>query len=494
MKVLVTGGTGVVGPATVHALLANGHTVRLASRSAPDHVDDWNEGVEAVVANVGEDGGVDGIAEGCDAVIHITGIMVEDPPETTYENINVAGTRRVLEEAARANVRRFVYVSSLGAERGASEYHRSKKAAEDLVRSARDDWTIVRLANVYGPGDSVISELLALVRRLPAVPVIGGGDQPFQPIWHEDAGAALAALVDRDDLLGSTLELAGADQTSMNDLLDRFGTITGREPRRIPLPAPLARMGATLASMVGLDMPITASQVTMLEEGSVVRAPEGNALETVLGMTPTPLDEGLRLLADAQPVQLPDEGVGPLRRKRFHAHITGARLSAAELCAQFREDFADILPLEVGVEPGANTVIREGATITMRMPVRGVIQVRCEETSDSCVTLATLKGHPLAGMVRFFFEQKGPEAIDVEIRVYARAGGLLDHIALSTIGTALQNEAWRTTLDRIIELSGGEAPDGIEHESTKLDEGEDEIVQRWMEGVVQENRRKANVT
>jgi NADH dehydrogenase len=328
------------------------------------------------------------------------------------------------------------------------------------------------------------------VRRLPAVPVIGGGDQPFEPIWHEDAGEALARIVEREDLGGRTLELAGGDRTSMDDLLDRLGTITGREPARIPLPAPLARVGATLASMLGLDLPVTASQVTMLEEGNIVRAPEGNALESILGLTPTPLDEGLRMLADAQPEQLPDEGVGPLRRKRFYAHITGAQLPAAQLCAQFRDRFAEILPLEVGAEPGANTVIREGATITMKMPLRGVIQVRCEETSDSCVTLATLKGHPLAGMVRFFFEPRGAGEIDTEIRVYARAGGLLDHIALSTIGTAFQNEAWHTTLERIIELSGGEAPEGIHHESSKLDDGEDEIVQEWMESVVQERRRK----
>lgn len=490
MKVLVTGGTGVVGPATVRALLAHGHSVRLASRSAPERAGDWEGDVEAIVANVGEDGGVDGIADGCDGVIHITGIMVEDPPETTYESINIEGTRRMLAEAARANVRRFLFLSSLGADRGESEYHRSKRAAERLVEAYAGDWTIVRLANVYGPGDSVISELLALVRRLPAIPVIGGGDHPFEPIWHEDAGEALARVVERDDLGGRTLDAAGAERTSLDDLLDRFATITGRDPARIPLPARLARMGASLASALGMDIPVTASQVTMLEEGNVVRAPEGNALESVLGMTPTPLDEGLRMLADVQLEQLPDEGVGPLRRKRFYADIRNARLSAAQLCAQFRDQFADILPLEVGAEPGANTVIEEGATITMKLPVRGVVQVRCEEAGDSCVTLATLKGHPLAGMVRFLFEQHGPADVHAEIRVYARAGGLFDHIALSTIGTALQNEAWKTTLERVVELSGGEAPDGIQHESSKLDEHEDDMVQEWMESMVQERRRR----
>jgi NADH dehydrogenase len=116
--------------------------------------------------------------------------------------------------------------------------------------------------------------------------------------------------------------------------------------------------------------------------------------------------------------------------------------------------------------------------------------VRVEEAPDACLTLATLKGHPLAGMVRFIFAQSGTAELDAAIHVYARAGGIFDHIALSTIGAALQNEAWKTTLERIIELSGGAAADGITHDSAKIEDGEDDVVQQWMESVVQRRRRR----
>jgi uncharacterized protein YbjT (DUF2867 family) len=120
--------------------------------------------------------------------------------------VNVEGTRRLAAEAKRAGVRRFVYVSSLGAERGASDYHRSKKAAEDAVRAvAPEGWLILRPGNVYGPGDEVISLLLKMVRALPVVPTIGRGDQPFQPVWHEDLGLALARAVERENPRGVAL-------------------------------------------------------------------------------------------------------------------------------------------------------------------------------------------------------------------------------------------------------------------------------------------------
>lgn len=63
-----------------------------------------------------------------DAIIHLTGIVEESPPEVTFESVNIQGTRNVLREAARAGVERFLYISSLGTDRGASQYHKSKLA------------------------------------------------------------------------------------------------------------------------------------------------------------------------------------------------------------------------------------------------------------------------------------------------------------------------------------------------------------------------------
>src|SRR5690606_23878825 len=113
------------------------------------------------------------------AVVHITGIVEESPPETTFEAINVEGTRNIVNEAQRAGVRRLIFISSLGADRGESDYHASKRRGEEIVRTFRGAWTVVRVGAVIGPGDETVSVLLRMVRILPAVPVIGDGRQPF---------------------------------------------------------------------------------------------------------------------------------------------------------------------------------------------------------------------------------------------------------------------------------------------------------------------------
>ena len=80
MKVLVTGGTGVVGRATVDALLARGHDVRLMSRNAADDVAEWAHRVEAFPGDVSNEVEVRQAAEGRVAVTHRTASVAQAPP------------------------------------------------------------------------------------------------------------------------------------------------------------------------------------------------------------------------------------------------------------------------------------------------------------------------------------------------------------------------------------------------------------------------------
>ncbi|MBA2708869.1 MAG: NAD-dependent epimerase/dehydratase family protein [Gemmatimonadaceae bacterium] len=490
MKVLVTGGTGVVGQAVVTELLRNGHQVRLLSRNANEDAEQWGDGVEPLPASVSEKVKLQGCADGCDLVLHVAGIIAESPPEITFESVNVEGTRNVVTEAERAGVGRFIYVSSLGAERGESDYHKSKRSAEKIVEGFRGGWIILRPGNVYGPGDEVVSLLLKMVRTLPAIPVIAGGRDKFQPIWVTDLAKAIGVAVERTDLHGRTLELAGDEQTSAEDLLDRFAQLTDRSPARVPLPGFLASAGAALAGLVGVSLPINQSQLTMMREGNVVHAPEGNALTAVFGVKPTTLEEGLKMLADAQPEQLPEDGIGSLKRKQIWADIAGSRLTPEELFERFRRDFNEATPgvVDAEVEPDTRTDLEEGATLTMSLPLRGNIQVRVQELTPRKATLVTLAGHPLAGAVRFLCEQRG-DIVRFEVQVYDRPATLPDWFAMRTIGESMQRGTWESLIERMVRESGGVSRGGVKHEEETLDEAQAELIEEWVRDLVMERKR-----
>lgn len=490
MKVLVTGGTGVIGKATVTELLRRGHQVRLLSRGAEEAHGEWKGSVEPFAADVSDAARMQGAADGCAAVVHLTGIVEEAPPETTFESINVEGTRNVINEAQRAGVRRLIFISSLGADRGESDYHASKLRAEEIVRTFRGAWTIVRVGAVIGPGDETVSVLLRMVRMLPAVPVIGKGDQPFQPVWHEDVACALAECLTHADVDGQTLNVTGPDVITIRDVLDLFATVTDRTPIRLPLPAFVAKTGSSLAAAIGIDTPVTAATVQMLLEGNYLREGEANDLTDRLGVRPRPTRDRLVELVDAVPEQTPDQGVGRLKRRRFTTDIMQTGASATELFERFRAGFTDIVPFEAAAEPGSPTHIEHNATLTLELPPRGHVQVRVEQIDDRSMTLGTLEGHPLAGIVRFRFDDRDDGCVRFTIDVVERPASRLDQISMLLVGSAAQTRTWKETAERVAEASGGIASEGVAEESWELDDDEAEPLDEWVRILVQRRRRE----
>ena len=492
MKVLVTGGTGVVGAAAVRALIAAGHQVRLFSRHAREDAARWRGEIETREGSVDSPLDVTGVAEGCDAILHIAGIAEEKPPEITFDRVNVGGTQHLVTEAGRAGVCRFVYVSSLGADTGASPYHASKLRAENIVRGFQGSWLICRPGNVYGPGDEVISFLLQIVRGSPVAPLIDLGDQPFQPLWAEDLGAALAVAVERQDLSSRVLLLAGPETTTMQDLTDRLARLTGRQPVQLPVPSALATLGAQAASLLGLRVPFDDNKLTMLREGNVIPPGESNALTDILAIRPTPLEEGLMELANSQPEQL--EGTGPLVRRRFWTRLEGVTRYPKELFEELRQRFFELAPeatLRDAGEPVEENRLAPGVTLTLALPLRGHVQVRVVEMTNNSMTLVTLAGHPLAGVNTFRFEGTPGHDLRFEVETCDRSATLIDDFAMRTVGLLMKRWTWATLVERVAKAFGSPEPIEVHNAEETLEGVAEQQALQEMERKIAAQAREA---
>ena len=478
MKVLVTGGTGVVGEGAIAALVQRGHEVRILSRYGDRGVRRWPRGVEARAGDVASAAEVNGSARGCDAIVHIAGIDEESLPDRTFDTVNVLGTRHMVAEAERAGVCRLVFVSALGADTGRSEYLKSKRRAEQVVRGCSRPWVILRPAAVYGPGDRNLSAILKMIRTLPAIPVIDNGAQRFQPLWYEDFGRAIARALDLPEITGRALEVAGTEQASMNDLLDRIEGLAGRHPKRVRVPATVAAMGTQLAGVLGFKLPISEAHLAMLHEDNVIRPSGENALTTVLGVEPTPLEKGLRKLVGVMPEQLPSEGVGSLVHKRYWADIDGSFHRAGALRDVFRRNVAQVMPFEVGQKSGPITNLKKGMTLAVTLPVRGTVSMRVEDVTPDRIVTATVDGHPLAGLVTFNFVERGNQ-VRFEVEVFARGADLVDAVLLAAMADLLQDMNWQSVVERVVQLSGGRAPAGVQTLVTAVGDEETRKVEAW---------------
>jgi hypothetical protein len=275
-------------------------------------------------------------------------------------------------------------------------------------------------------------------------------------------------------------------------VIELLGKITQRSPVLVPVPEFLARMGTQALETVGIDFPVKEGQITMLKEGNVL--PEGsvNGLTETFGVTPTPLGEGLGTLADALPELLPADGTGTLHRQRYWADIHGSKLTEEELFEVVRTEFYALAPsglLEVGAEPGSRTAMEEGATLTLEIPLRGHIQVRCVDISDCTLTMVTLEGHPLSGAIRFDVTEVSPGVLRFEVRSFTRSADLIDRIGMRTFGKVAQRATWRSVVSAGVDRSGGAAPAGVEEEETALEGKDAEDVENWVEEVVMRFRR-----
>jgi NADH dehydrogenase len=269
VKILVTGGTGFVGPRIVHALRSEGRDVRVLVRH-PDHGGPVaGLGVELVTGDVTNPASLRGAVEGCTHVIHLVAILKGRPQD--FERVMTQGTRNVIAAAKNAGVERFVLMSALGTTAETKDlvpYFRAKWAMEQDTASSGLEHTIFRPSFVFGKGGA-LSTFVKQVRYSPVVTVIGSGKQRIQPIWIDDVAAHFARALDTPAAANKTFEIGGPDVVTWDELYRTIARVLGKRRGLAHVPAAVARAGARLTQWAP-GAPLTTDQIAMIEAGDNV--------------------------------------------------------------------------------------------------------------------------------------------------------------------------------------------------------------------------------
>jgi len=278
MKVFLTGATGFVGRYMLERLLADGHAVRAALRGLPGQKarvvarsqqlgrkDDfqWVQG-DVVEGTRLEEG-----MQGCDAVIHLVGIIVEKG-SNTFERVHHLGTRNVVEAAKRSGIKRFVQMSALGVRaNGVALYQTTKWKGEEEVRRSGIPFCILRPSLIFGEGDGFVTQMMETMRSAPLFrPVPGSGKPRFRPIFIDDVTACFARALTAEAAINQTVELGGADELTLNEVLAEIARCAGVRKPAVHIPLPLMFAGAAVMQKLLKHPPVTTDQLRMLREGS----------------------------------------------------------------------------------------------------------------------------------------------------------------------------------------------------------------------------------
>ncbi|OGP25025.1 MAG: hypothetical protein A2X93_04875 [Deltaproteobacteria bacterium GWC2_56_8] len=289
--ILLTGGTGFVGRHLATELESRSYKALCLARDPRRASALPGNRISFVQGDVTVPSSLAPALKEIDTVIHLVGILVETKG-STYRRVHVEGTRNVVGACLKAGIRRYIHISALGARKGAaSEYHRTKWEAEEIVRASGLDYTIFRPSVIFGGGDRFTNTFASAMRLSPFVIVPGDGQNRMQPVFVKDVAKALSASVGMEATKGRIYEIAGPLALSFDEIIDAIAESIGKRRVKVHAPMPLMRIGAAIMERTLSRPPLTRDALLMLKEDNVT---DKNALPDVFGIKPTGLAEGMR--------------------------------------------------------------------------------------------------------------------------------------------------------------------------------------------------------
>jgi uncharacterized protein YbjT (DUF2867 family) len=298
MKVFITGATGFVGQEILKRLHDARRSIRILARHPQSaKVRDFASrfGAEIHAGDVLDPASLPAGLKDCEAVIHLVGIISEIGTNT-FENVHTQGTKNIINAVQQAGVKRFVHMSALGTRANAvARYHRSKWAAEEIVRNSGLDFTIFRPSIIYGPHDGFVNLFANMSRFSPMLPIMGSGRSQLQPVPVADVATCFVRALDEPKSIGQTYDLCGGDVLSFEEVIDAILEVTGRKRMKLHVPLPLARFQASFLEFVfpkllGKAPPLNRDQLLMLNEDNVGNPEPANEL---FGLKPVSFKEGI---------------------------------------------------------------------------------------------------------------------------------------------------------------------------------------------------------
>ena len=270
MRVLVTGGSGLLGGKTIAALVGRGHEVVSLQRMQSTRLT-----CEQVLADVCDAAAVAAAAAGCDAVIHGAARVGVVGSREEFRRVNVGGTFAVVEACRTAGVPRLVVVSSpsvgyesvstvgAGAEapittRSDRSWYSESKAEAELAALAANDpalgVTAIRPHAIWGPGDTQLIGRIVERARAGRLFVIDGGRALIDTTYVDNAADALVLVAEQltagGELAGRAFVVSNGEPLPVRVLLERICAAAAAPPPRRDVPLWLARRMAGTAERV----------------------------------------------------------------------------------------------------------------------------------------------------------------------------------------------------------------------------------------------------
>jgi len=278
-RVTLLGGSGFVGSQLTYRLAEEFDEVVVLTRRA-QRVRSLRTliNVEVIELNVHDSEALNAALAGSSVVINLVGILNEgsNKSESSFSGAHSDLTTKVLQACEENGITRYLHMSALNAdaEKGSSEYLKTKGLAEQKVRDAHASikWTMFRPSVIFGKHDAFFNRFAALLNSLPIFP-LAVPDAKLAPVYVGDVCDAMINSIDDPGAIGAAIELVGPADFTLRELVQYTADTAGISSRIVGLPDWAARLQARIMEFVP-GKPFSRDNYLSLQTDSVL--PEGS--------------------------------------------------------------------------------------------------------------------------------------------------------------------------------------------------------------------------
>ena len=220
-------------------------------------------------------------------VVNLVGILYETRKQK-FENIHSKFPELLSKLCNEHGIEKFIHLSALGINEDVkSMYMRTKLQGEKNILNNFDNSIILRPSIVFGPEDKFFNQFASLSQFLPFLPMIGGGQTKFQPIYVGDVAKAIATILETEEIDNKIYELGGAEIFTFQQLMNILLKEIQKRRFLIPIPFSIAKFMARILQLFPKPL-ITTDQIEMLKEDNVVSNNYGTLRD--LNIEPTTIE------------------------------------------------------------------------------------------------------------------------------------------------------------------------------------------------------------
>jgi uncharacterized protein YbjT (DUF2867 family) len=184
-----------------------------------------------------------------------------------------------VDAARQVGVKKVLLLSFLRARPDcASAYHRSKSAAEEIVRGSGLDYTIIKAGMIYGKGDHMLDHLSHTLHSLPLFATVGVTEKPIRPVAVEDVVRILQAALVENRLSRQAVAVLGPQKMFLSGAVRQVARLIGKRVFIFPSPILVHRLLAWFFERTMTVPLISSAQVFMLSEDMTEPLPAAAAL------------------------------------------------------------------------------------------------------------------------------------------------------------------------------------------------------------------------